>query len=1020
MKKLLQSLILFLFTVNIAVAQERTITGTVTSSEDGLPIPGASVKIKELSGSGVATSADGKFSIKVAEAGKTLVVSSIAYQTKEVVITGNTINVALSQDAQSLSEVVVTAMGIQRTKKSTGYSSENLTTKELTDGKVVNLATGLQSKVSGLQINLLNNGVNPSTRIVLRGNRSLTGNNQALTVVDGIPVPNSVFAALNPNDVESVNVLKGANAAALYGSEGVNGVLIVTTKKGGRGGNRVTFTSTTSLEKVAYLPDMQYEFGNGYDLNTYVEYENTSWGPRYDGSIVQVGPTLANGAKNMLPYSALRDEKRNFFDTGTTFQNDLSFSGGDEKTKYYLSFQDVKINGIVPKDESRKSGIRFNGSRDFGKLSISTNLNYNINNINVTTSSVYNNLLNVPQNVPITQLSDWQNNQFATPNGYFSGYYVNPYWSIDNERRNTKGNTLTGTAEAKYQFTNWLSATYRLGLYNTQNTYKQYAAKVSYTNAYDRPTAGNGSVTDYAYQYRRINSDLLIQGNKRFGDFGINVTLGNNIRDIYTNEQSITANALVIPGLYNVSNRVGEAGVSQSLTRARQYAFFGDFTADYKDFLFLNVTGRNEWVSLLNSENRSYFYPGASLSFVFTDAFPAIKSTKALSNGKFFVSANKTGNVNLSPYALQTNLDVSSGFPYGNTPGYTVNGIFANPNLTPEFVKSLEAGFQLGFLNDRINLDATYAYSKAEGQIVSISTSNATGYSSARVNAGRVDNNIWEFALRATPIKTNEITWNIGVNYTKYDNKVVDLYQGLNEIPLGGYANSAYIYAVKGEQYPVIKTTAYQRDPEGRIVVNGTTGYPVRSSSLQVQGQTNPDQTLGFNTNFSYKGFTLSGQLDYRTGNVFYTSLGGTNDFTGLSAHSAAYGRMPFVIPNSVIQTSPGVYVPNTSVKTADGGFDYWYGQYSNIAENYTVDGSFLKLREVSLTYALPTKWLAKQSVVKGASVGLVGRNLFTWLPKENVFTDPEFNFTDGNSIGVQDLIAPPTRIYGFTLNVSF
>jgi len=1019
MKKLLQSLFILLFVATSAIAQNRTITGTVTSSEDGLPIPGVSVKVKGTN-IGVSTGANGKYSLPVSSNASALEFSSIGYASQTISIgSSNVINVSLSASAKDLNEVVVTALGIQRTKKSTGYSNENLSAKEITEGKVVNLVTGLQSKVSGLQINLLNNGVNPSTRVVLRGNRSLTGDNTALIVVDGVPVPSSVLAALNPNDVESVNVLKGATAAALYGSEGVNGVLIVTTKRGGEGRTRVNFSSTTSIESVAYMPDMQYEFGNGYDLDTYVEFENTSWGPKYDGSTKQIGPTLADGSKWEIPYSPLKDEKMNFWDKGTTFQNDLSFSGGDATSKFYLSLQDVKIKGVVPKDESRRTGIRFNGTKQFGNLDISANLNYTQNSINYTTSGVYDNLLNIPQQVPITQLSDWRNNKFATPDGYFSGYYINPYWGIDNQRRDTKGGYFTGNIEANYKFAPWLKATYRLGLYNRTSSYKQWGAKVAYTTLYDRPTNSNGSVTDYADLYRRINSDLLLQANKKFGDFDLGLMVGNNIRDIYSTSVSAGATALVVPGLYNVSNRVGEATVSSTYSNNRMYAFFGEFNAAYKDYLFLNVTGRNEWVSLLNKDNRSYFYPGASLSFVFTDAIPSIKSN-LFSSGKVFASANKTGNVNLNPYSLETTLSPSTGFPYGNTPGFTVGNTYANPNLTPEFVKSFETGIQLGFLKNRINLDATYVYSKSEGQIVAITTSGATGYTSAFVNAGRVDNNIIELGLRAKVIETSQVNWELGLNYTHYNNKVVDLYQGLGEIPLGGYANAAYIYAVKGEQYPVIKTTAYERDPQGRIVVNGTTGVPVRAAALQVQGQTNPDQTFGFNTRVGYKGFSLAAQLDYRTGNVFYNYLGRNMDFTGLSAHSAAYGREPFVVPNSVIKNPDGSYTPNASVKTNYGGFEYWYSQYSQVQENYTIDATFLKLREISLTYSLPNKLLAKQKVVKAASVGVVGRNLFTQRAKENVFTDPEFNFTEGNSVGVQDLINPPTRIYGFTLNVSF
>lgn len=1020
-QKLLSFILLCTFLIGFANAQNRQVSGRVTSQASGSPIQGASVAVQGTS-TATQTDSNGQFKLLVAD-NATLVFSYVGFesQTKKVANAG-TITVSLVENSQQLSEVLVTgAYGIKRSAASTGYSNQTIDNKTLTEAKVTNVVTGLASKVAGLQVNLLNNGVSPSTRVVLRGNRSLTGNNEAMIVVDGVTVPNSVLASLNPNDIQDVNVLKGANAAALYGSEGVNGVLIITTKKGTKGNNQISFGSTSSLETVSFLPKFQENFGNGYDLDTYVPDENTSWGPAFDGKPVVVGPTLDDGSEYILPYSNVKNEKKKFWNTGSTFQNDLSFSGGDDVSTYYLSVQDVNIKGITPKDKNRRSTGRFNATRQFNKLSTAFNTSYTFENPNTTSSGVYENLLNVPQNVPITQLKDWQNNPFAAPDGYFSGYYANPYWGIDNNRKNLRKETFVGNVEFKYEFTDWLTATYRLANYSENSNYKEYQQKFTYAkHDYDRPSNNPGSVTDRADHYRRINSDFILQANKKFGDFDLGLILGNNVRNDYTKYVQTAASALVVPGLYNVSNRVGEPTVASAYTQRRQIAFFGEFTAAYRNYLYLSVTGRQESVSVLNKDNRAYFYPGAALSFVATEAIQSWKDSEVLSFAKAYVSANKTGNVNLSPYNLETAFGVGTGFPFGNLPGFSVGNSFANPNLEPEFVKSYEGGIQLGFFRDRLNFEGTYSHSNATGQIVSIATSSAIGYTSAYVNAGTVINNTVELSLRGTPVKTADWTWNVGINYTHYDNKVTELYQGLNEIGLGGYSNSAYIYAVKGEAYPVIKTTAYLRDPEGRIVVDAKTGYAKQAPTLQSQGQTNAPTTIGFNTNIKYKNIAVGMQFDYRTGNVFYSRLGNTMDFTGLSAHSAEYDRLPYVIPNSSIETSPGVFEANTSVKTQDGGFDYWYGQYRNFQENYVKDATFLKLRELSVTYTVPASWLVGQKVVKRASFGLVGRNLFTWLPKENKFTDPEYNFSTGNAQGISDLIAPPTRIYGFNLNVTF
>lgn len=1019
-QKLLSVILLCTMLIGVVYAQNRQVSGKVTSEADGRPLSGVSVTVVGTS-SGTQTDGNGDYTISVSNEG-TLSFSYVGYTSQRVKVgTRSNISIALVASENAIEEVIVTtAYGIKRSAASTGYSNQTVDAKALTEGKVVNLATGLQSKVPGLQINLINNGVNPATRVVLRGNRSLLGNNQALIVVDGVPVPNSVLNALNPNDIEDVNVLKGANAAALYGSEGVNGVLIVTTKKGSKGGPVINFSNTSSLESAAYLPKMQEQFGNGYDLDTYVPYENTSWGPKYDGSTVVVGPTLADGSEWKLPYSAVSGEKEKFWALGSTIQNDISVSGGDDVTSYYAAFQDVNIKGITPKDKNRRTGGRFNASRKFGNFTTSFNLNYTYQNPDVTSSSVYNNLLNVPQNVPITQLKDWQNNPFATPDGYFSGYYVNPYWEIDNNRRNTREEVFNGNLELKYDFTDWLSATYRLGNYALNSNYKQYYAKVAYTKAYDRPTDNPGSVTDRSDNFNRLNSDIILQAQRKFGDFDLGLILGVNVRTDYSKFVSNTANALVVPGLYNVSNRLGEATVGSDYSRKKQSARFAQADVNYRDMLYLTVNLRHESISVLSPDNRSYLYPGASLSFIATEAFPTIKESSPINFLKFYVSGNKTANVNLSPYNLTTAYELGPGFPFGNLPGFTVGNTFANPNLKPEFVNSYEAGFQISMLNDRLYAEGTYAYSISDGQIIPISTSFATGYDRAFVNAGTVTNNTIEATLRGTPVRTEDWKWDIGLNYTHYDNKVTDLYQGLNEIPLGGFANSAYIYAIKGEAYPMIKTTAYKRDPEGRVIVDKSTGYPIRASEMKAMGQTNAPTNLGFNTSLRYKNLTLAAQLDYRTGHVFYSRLANLNNFTGLSWESAQYDRQPFVFPNSVYEEN-GTFVPNTDIKTADGGFDYWYSQHNATQENYVKDATFLKLREVSLNYNLPASWLANQKVIKRANIGLVARNLFTKLAKENIYTDPEFSFTDGNTVGITDVNqTPPTRIYGFNINITF
>ncbi|UYQ91855.1 SusC/RagA family TonB-linked outer membrane protein [Chitinophaga horti] len=1018
MKKTLLFFTMLMVSIVLAYAQSRQVTGKITG-DDGAGVPFATLQIKGTT-RGTTADENGAFQLSVAN-GAVLVVRAVGFETKEFPVgSESSLSIALVSSNKTLDEVVVTALGLKRSSSQLGYSVAKVDNTNLNNAKVTNITTGLQAKVSGLQINLINNGVNPQTRVVLRGNRSLTGNNQAMVVVDGVPVPQSVLAALNPNDVEDVSVLKGANAAALYGSEGVNGVLIITTKRGKEGKTNVNFSHTTSLETVAYMPDMQYEFGGGYDLETYVPYENTSWGPKFDGSIVDVGPELVDGSQYQLKYSPLKDEKRNFFDKGLTIQNDVSVSGGDEKGTFFASLQDVKVTGIVPDDEYRRTGARFNATRKYGILTTAFNVGYTTAKQDYTLSDVYVNLLNIPQNIPITQLKDWKNNKFASPDGYFSAYYMSPYWGIANHRQITRTDVFSGNVEFNLKPTSWFDVLYRVGMYNETSNFKSWRGKLAYTDAYERPANESGNVKDGATQTRRINSDLILNFSKTFGDFNTRLLLGNNIRDNRTNDLNTEGTAIVSPELYNISNRLGEAIVNQSNTNHRQIAAYAELSAGYKNFLFVTLTGRNEWISLLSKANRSYFYPGASASFVFTEGISALKGNNTLSYGKVIFSANKTANVSLSPYQLKTTFDLGSGFPFGSLPGFSVGDRFAQEALEPEFVNSIEAGLQLGFFRDRLNVEATYFDSKADGTIVPMSTSWSTGYSSAWINAGSLQNRGIELDIKGTPINTPNIRWEIGFNYTYLDNKVTSLYQGLNEIPLGGYENAAYVYAMRDQQYPALKVTANRRDEQGRIIVSRTTGNPLQDPVLKNVGQTNPRTRIGAYTTFRFKEFTISGNIDYRAGNVFYNRLMNMMDFTGLSAHSAAYDREPFVVPNSVYDDGTGKLVPNTTVKTQYGGFDYWYSRYRNINENYVSDAKFLKLRELSVGYELPKGVLSKQNFVKRATVSLVGRNLFTWLAKDNENIDPEFNFTEGNAVGVSAFQTPPTKFYGANLSVTF
>lgn len=1023
-------------------AQDRQVSGKVVSAEDNSPLPGVSIAVKGTS-RGTTTGADGSFKISVGS-GASLTFSFVGFDNKTVAVGNQTVvNVALGSNTSQLQEVVVTALGVQRSKESLGYAATTVKGSELNQGKAVSVASALQGKVSGLQINTVNNGVNPSNRIVLRGNRSLLGNNEALVVIDGTVAPSDAINFLNPNDIDDVTVLKGANAAALYGSDASNGALIITTKKGSAGAPKISVSNTTYMEEISFMPKFQEGFGGGTESysRVYIPFENQSYGPAYTKSEVELGMPLEDGTFQKTPYSYKPNAKLNSFDKGVTTQSAVSLSVGDKVSSFFISAQQNNTKGVVPGDLKDQTALRMNASHEYSKFKGAFNIGYTTNNIDFTTSDFYNTILNTPGQVPLDQYRDWRNFKnadgslnYANPNNYFNAYFYSPFFNKDVNRRKEFNSNLTGNVELSYKATSWLSFLGRVGITKKDYNGKAIQEKFKYS-AYAKSVGDfseaqndlNGFASDYNFTDYRISSDFFLTADKKFGDFSTTFIAGINNKESTQKFVSTTANSLVIPGLYNVGNRIGEAGAGESDFKSRLVGVYGDLTLGYKNYLFLHASGRNDWSSLLGVDNRSFFYPGADISVVLSEAVPALKELTFLSFAKIRAAATKVGGINVGPYALQTAFGTGS-FPYGSLAGFTVGNNLPDPNLTPEFTNSYEIGGEFGFLNNRVNLELAYYTQKTTGQTVSISTSQATGYSSALINAGTLENTGFEFDLKTTPVKlANGFTWDFNVNFSQVDNKVLELYQGINELNLSNYygltsdASLGQVFATVGEQYPSLKVIAYKRDPAGRVIVNSETGYPSVATTLKTVGQSNPKYRLGLTTNLKYKGFALNAVAEYRGGNYIYHGLAETEWFTGVAYATAVYGRERFVFPNSVIANADGTYTPNTNVVVKDGGLGAWDSNLRRYGENFITSAAFWKLREVALSYTVPTKFLASTKFIKSASVGLVGRNLITLLPKENVYTDPEFANTTSNAVGLNsNAQTPPTRTYGFTVNLGF
>lgn len=1054
MKKLVLSLFIGCALTMAAFAQERTVSGVVTSSGDGLPIPGVSVAVKESPSAGTTTGADGRFSLRVPAAGRTLVVSYLGFQTKEVAITGSTVNVALAEDTKTLGEVVVTAVGVTRDRASIGYSADVVTNRDLTNGRQTNLINGLTGKTPGVQIGRSSGGVNTATRITLRGVRSLSGESQPLFVIDGVPIDNSArqpsgtsanqvdvgnrVGDINPDDIESVTILKGANAAALYGSQGVNGAIIITTKSGKDAASRnkkleVNVVSSFQIDRVQKLPEVQNEFGSGYETGivggvSQVEYdpiENTNWGPRLDGSIVQSGPTLANGHTLMIPFSAVPDNIKDFFNTGTNWQNSVSFQGGNDKSSFYASLSDNQVKGVVPMDKFRRNTFKLTGSTKLmNNFSVSANISYNKNLTSTSfvgsgNNSVLDAVYNTSRQITLTDFKDWKNYEFATTQGYFNGYQPNPYYNIANNRYNDNLDRFLGSFQMSYDPLKWLNVTWRLGTDYASSRTKSTFEKTNFGTG-QRPTATAGAITENAFSNRIVNSDVLVTFKRDLNkDFNATLILLNNVRQNDNRNLTASASAISTPGFFNLSNRVGELGGGESISKNRIIGFAGDLTIGYKNYLFLNGTLRNDISSTLPKGNNSYWYPSASLSFVATEAIESLKGSDILSYAKLRASYAKVGS-DASPYSLQPTFGAASGFPFGSLAAFTLSNTTPNPALEPEFTSSYEFGAELSFLKDKLGLDVSYYNTSTDGQILSITTPSSTGFTAATVNAGKVTNKGIELALRGNPFRNpNGFSWNFAISYTHNVNKVNALYLESKQYALGG--GDPVPTAIVG--LPIILNgSAYLRDGQGRVVVDGTTGFIRKDPNLKNLGQVNPKHILGFNTTFSYKAFSLSSTFDFRSGNVIYSGTKYQLTFTGSSKETTEYNRQPFIYPNSVIETpvGSGNFVPNTTVKTRSGSYDFWYGNYDQIAESNILDAAFLKLRDISLAYRVPAKWLNKTPFGR-ASLALTGANILLWTPKSNIYIDPEANiFGTSNSQGREFTSIPSTRTFGISLNASF
>ena len=1025
--------LLLALVVQIAFAQTKTVTGTVTDGS-GVPLPGVNIVLQGTT-TGTQTDFDGMFTLNASE-GQTLVFSYVGFGEKSQIIgESNSYNITL-EAGEALEEVVITALGIKRKKDEITTANQVVETEELVKANNPDVVQGLSGKVTGLNIKTTSNGVNGDKVIQLRGSRSISGNNEALIVIDGAISTANFLATIDPNSIESINVIKGANGAALYGSQGINGALVVTTKKGNNTeGVVVQVRSSTEFENVAYVPEVQTRYGQGWSLGDGFEnviYENGSWGPAFDGRMTAVGLPQADGTFIMAPYSSRgADNIKDFFQTGRTFQNSVSLSSGDSSGYVYFSAQNQDTEFIIENDVLSKSTFNFKGGKNLGNWNIQGNATYSYQAFEQTQpgSGIFGDLLQTPTNVPIKAFENSGNE------GHWNGYYQNPYFMRDNYRNEQDTNRFNLLADINYTVNDNINVTLRTnGLFFIGNN-------LNYNGEYIEPQAVNdrtGANRSYASAFNESQNfssqyytDLIANFDYMLTDvISLKANLGVNNQYFKTNFSQVGGTGLTVPGLYNGSNLSGgfdDNNTGNSRTARRRLGVFGQVDLGYNDYLFLNATGRLDKTSVLPEGNNSYFYPSVGLSFIPTTAIEGLKGD-ILNYAKLTASFVRVGKDDgVGPYGINQVYNTADGFPFGGQNSFVTPDVITDPNIEPEFNTSYEFGLNLGFLKNRVTFDAAYASFTTENLITSVAAAPSSGLTRSVINVGELEGYSVELDLGLTPIKTEDFQWDLRAGFSKNYTEIVKVSDQTNEVSLGGFTGLAEVFAIEGEQFPSVKVSAYERDPQGRILIDPENGNPLESTELIIGGTATPDYILNFNTSFRYKDFTLAATADYRTGHVFWSQARNSNIFSGYLIESAQGGRGSFIYPNSAINTGTDenpVYEANTSVPSAGGGsgayINFWT-RSSDVGENSLLDATAFKLREVSLSYNVSRK-LLENTFFAGIQVSAYARNILTILPAENRgYNDPESNFTVGNAQGVTTTGQyPPTQTMGMSVNLTF
>jgi len=1078
MKKLVLMLCFSIVGLGALMAQ-RTVSGTITNA-DGEALIGANVIVKGTV-IGTVTDVDGYYTLEVPAEAKALVVSYTGFDTREIVLgASNVVDVELSEGV-FLEEVVVTALGIDRNARDVAYANQVVKSDELLSAPNKNTLEALRGKAAGVRITEGSGSVGASTRIVLRGEGSLTGNNNALIVIDGIPIDNEAtrsgdpnnrlgnfaqdgyadfgnrFNDLNPNDIESVTILKGPSATSLYGSRGASGVLLVTTKNGsGKDGKfEIGINSSYSVEDAYVLMQRQDQYGQGFGIPFQPNPgrdsgENWSWGPAFDGVVRPwTSPVDADGDGDLewlsRPYSAVPDQIHDFFDYGHTLSNSIHLSGSKDNFTYYLSYSNTDQDGILQNTSYKRNTFKFAASAKLSKrLTSDFSISYAIVDQNTAQEgqrpfegqNAYANALQAPVNIPYTELRDYTS-PFHSFTGFYGSYTVNPYFVLNENINEGKINNLLGNAQLRYSITDNWDITTKLGLNNVRTDITQAVPQYQYTDHFYfgddltwNPRGGRQGFSGFYAESGLNNTNL---------DFTVLSNYGTQLTDKISGDLSVgfnwfqrqterldgqTVGGIVVPGFYSLSNSVQSPLADNDETKYRIMGLFGNLRFGFENKVFLEYSARNDWSSTLPEANNAFFYQAVGASAILSDILSL--QGDALSYLKVRASYGTTGKdaplylLNSVYVGNPTLQSLGNGhdlfFPLNSQAGYTKGNTIGNPDLKPELTTTFEAGIDASFLKDRIALEYTFYQSKHTDQIVVVTLPDATGFSRTVKNLGEMENTGHEIGLTLRPLVSSRgLNWDINLLYSTNDNEVIRINPegDQTELVIDNFAGVNSVAAV-GLPYGTFKGQVVKTNDAGQVVVDAS-GVPLFSDDLEYLGSYQPDFLASMASTFGFRGLSLNVLFDVKNGGQFLSYTKDLVEFNGTALTTLIGDRQYFVVENSVVENADGTYSPNTKEVAP---YDY----IRNLPfSDHLIDASYVKLRELGLKYQIPGTVLSK-TPFKSATVGVFAKNVKFWLPDENTFADPEVNgpALTGNATGIETTQTPPSRSYGVTLSLIF